>query len=140
MSDTDGSDSGAAGQTRDRTRDRVQEIADLERLADLMDSRFRVPGTDIRFGLDAVLGLVPGVGDGLVSLPGVYIIVRAHRMGAPFLLLSRMALNLTIDLVVGAIPLLGDLFDVGFRANRRNVALLRRHFSRAASPEMSSRM
>lgn len=114
-----------------RARGLTSEIDDLERLADLMDSRFRIPGTGIRFGFDAVLGLVPGIGDGLVTVPGVYILVRAHRMGAPFLLLARMALNLAIDLVVGTIPLVGDIFDIGFRANRRNVALLRRHFARA---------
>ncbi|MFX4223217.1 MAG: DUF4112 domain-containing protein [Thalassobaculum sp.] len=115
----------------ERARGPTSEIDDLERLADLMDSRFRIPGTGIRFGVDAVLGLVPGIGDGLVTVPGVYILVRAHRMGAPFLLLARMALNLAIDLVVGTIPLVGDIFDIGFRANRRNVALLRRHFARA---------
>lgn len=114
-----------------RARGPTSEIDDLERLADLMDSRFRIPGTGIRFGFDAVLGLVPGIGDGLVTVPGVYILVRAHRMGAPFLLLAKMALNLAIDLVVGTIPLVGDIFDIGFRANRRSVALLRRHFARA---------
>lgn len=114
-----------------RARGPMPEIDDLERLADLMDSRFRIPGTGIRFGFDALLGLVPGIGDGLVTVPGVYILVRAHRMGAPSLLLAGMALNLAIDLVVGSIPLVGDIFDIGFRANRRNVALLRRHFARA---------
>ncbi|MDF1793098.1 MAG: DUF4112 domain-containing protein [Thalassobaculaceae bacterium] len=108
------------------------EIGDLETLADWMDSRFRIPGTGIRFGLDALFGIVPGVGDGLLTLPGVYILVRAHRLGAPFLLLARMAGNLAIDLVVGVIPLVGDIFDIGFRANRRNVALLRAHFDKTA--------
>lgn len=109
-----------------------REIDDLETLADWMDSRFRIPGTRIRFGLDALFGLVPGVGDGLLTLPGIYILVRARRMGAPILLVAHMAVNLVVDLLVGAIPLIGDIFDIGFRANRRNVGLLREHFARTA--------
>lgn len=105
-----------------------RELDLLDGLADLMDSRFRVPGTGIRFGLDALIGLIPGIGDGLVTLPAFYILARAHRLGAPKTLLVRMAANVGIDFLIGAIPLIGDLLDVGYRANRRNVALLREHF------------
>lgn len=105
-----------------------RELDTLDGLADLMDSRFRLPGTGIRFGLDALVGLIPGIGDGLVTLPAFYILARAHRLGAPKTLLFRMAVNVGIDFLIGAIPLIGDLMDVGFRANRRNVALLREHF------------
>ncbi|WPZ32401.1 DUF4112 domain-containing protein [Thalassobaculum sp. OXR-137] len=112
--------------------DLARELDRLDGLADLMDSRFRLPGTNIRFGLDAIVGLLPGIGDGLVTLPAFYILARAHRMGVPKSLLVRMAINVGIDFAIGAVPLIGDLIDVGFRANRRNVALLRDHFAKAA--------
>lgn len=100
----------------------------LDRLAHGMDSRFRVPGTSIRFGWDPLLGLVPGLGDVAALAPAAYIWLEGHRMGAPLPVKARMAVNIGIDLVVGAVPVIGDLFDVGFKANRRNVALLRDHF------------
>jgi hypothetical protein len=117
-----------------RTRpipDLRRDLDALDGLADLMDSRFRVPGTSIRFGLDGLVGLIPGIGDGLVTLPAFYILARAHRLGAPTSLLVRMAANVGIDFLIGSIPLIGDLLDVGYKANRRNVALLREHFVRA---------
>ena len=103
-------------------------IARLERLAHNMDSRYRVPGTRIRFGWDSIIGLVPGVGDVATLGPAGYILLEAHRMGAPTGLKLRMAANSGIDWVVGSIPIVGDLLDVGLKANRRNVALLRDHF------------
>ncbi len=102
-------------------------IRDVELLADWLDSRFRVPGTTIRFGLDSLLGLVPGVGDAATTLPALYILLRAHRLGVPKKMLARMGWNVLLDLALGAIPVVGDLFDVGFKSNRRNVALLRQH-------------
>lgn len=107
-----------------------RELDRLDRLADLMDSRFGVAGTNIRFGLDALLGLIPGIGDGLVVLPAAYILARAHRLGVPASLLVRMGANVAIDFAIGLIPLIGDLLDVGYRANRRNVALLRDYFTK----------
>ena len=104
-----------------------REIDHLDRLAQRMDSLFRLPGTRIRIGLDSLLGLIPGVGDVAALMPAGYIILRAHRMGASRPVLARMAVNTGIDTVVGSIPLIGDIFDVGYKANRRNVALLRRH-------------
>lgn len=101
------------------------ELARLERLARLMDARFAIPGTRIRFGLDALIGLAPGVGDAVALVPGAWILVRAHALGARRRTLARMAGNLAIDWFAGSIPLVGDIFDVGFRANIRNVALLR---------------
>lgn len=103
------------------------EIRKLERFAHWLDDRFRVPGTNIRFGLDSLIGLVPGVGDSATAVSAAYLVLRAHRLGAPTHLLGRMAGNILIDMVVGAIPLLGDIFDVGFKANRRNIELLKRH-------------
>lgn len=104
-----------------------EEVARLENMADWLDSRFRIPGTNVRFGLDAILGLVPGLGDGVVALPSAYLIMSAQRLGASKWLVARMAANVGIDMVLGAVPLVGDLFDIGFKANRRNIALLRRH-------------
>jgi len=97
-----------------------------------MDELFAVPGTRLRFGLDALLGLLPGVGDTAAAMASVYILSAAHRHGVPRVTLARMALNVAIDALVGAIPLAGDAFDVYFKANRRNVELLRRHI--AAGP------
>ena len=106
------------------------ELLQLERFADWMDSRFRVPGTELRFGLDGLLGLVPGVGDSVTALPAAYVILRARAIGAPPHLQARMVGNVLMDLLIGALPLVGDLFDFGFKANRRNVGLLREHFGR----------
>jgi hypothetical protein len=101
----------------------------LERLATLLDSAFVIPGTGIRFGADPLLGLVPGAGD-LVALGlSGYMLLEAHRLEAPASLLTRMAANIALDAAVGSIPLLGDLFDVAFKANRRNMRLLREHFA-----------
>lgn len=100
----------------------------LEQVADLLDSRFRIPGTRFRFGFDSLLGLVPGIGDAATAIPAIYILLRARGMRAPWPLMARMGVNVAADLAVGSVPVLGDLFDIGFKANRRNVALLRRHF------------
>jgi hypothetical protein len=104
----------------------------LDRLDDLarnMDSRFRVPGTNIRFGWDAVLGLVPGIGDIATLGPAGYIWLEGHRMGVSNGVKGRMAVNIALDWAVGSVPLVGDILDVGLKANRRNVALLRDHLA-----------
>lgn len=108
------------------------ELRNLERFADWMDSRFRVPGTELRFGLDGLLGLVPGIGDSVTALPAAYLIMRARAIGAPPHLQARMVGNVLMDLLIGAVPVVGDLFDFGFKANRRNVRLLREHFGSPA--------
>jgi len=123
----------AGASATDVTINREREIERLENLAHWLDSRFRIPGTDIRFGLDAVAGLLPGIGDGGTALLSFYIVHQARRIGAPLPLRIRMTGNIVLDLLTGAIPLVGDLFDLGFKANRRNVALLREHFSDQAS-------
>lgn len=99
---------------------------DLEFLASLLDDRFSIPGTNIRFGVDALIGLIPGVGDAVSGMLSSYLIWRAHQLGASKLTLFRMAGNMAVDTVFGAIPLFGDIMDVKFRANRRNLELLRR--------------
>lgn len=105
---------------------------DLERLAHWLDSVFEIPGIGVRFGIDALLGLVPGVGDTASALASVYILQTASRYGIPRITIARMTLNIGLDLLVGAIPFIGDLFDIYWKANRKNVELLRRHF--AATP------
>ncbi len=110
--------------------DSNQELADLERLAALLDAQFGIPGTRFRVGLDGLLGLVPGIGDGAGALLSLYIVLKARSMGAPTGLVLRMLTNVAIDSALGAIPLAGDLFDFFYKANRRNVGLLKRHFER----------
>ena len=95
----------------------------------MLDSRFRVPGTKIRFGWDSLLGLIPGVGDVATLAPSAYLIYRGHKLGARKRTIARMATNTGLDFVVGAIPVLGDLFDLAFKANNRNVALLKSEMS-----------
>jgi hypothetical protein len=108
--------------------------ADLAFLASLMDDRFSIPGTNIRFGLDSVVGLIPGIGDAVGGVVSSYIIWRAQRMGASNLTLIRMTGNMLFDSAIGLIPVLGDLFDWKFRANRRNLEILRRHRSQVPLP------
>ena len=116
-----------------------ESVARLEALGRLMDGAFVLPGTNIRLGLDAIIGLVPVAGDVISGLVSSYLIWEARRLGAPRWLIGRMMVNTFLDTTIGAIPLVGDAFDVMFRANMKNMALLRRHmekrgFTRAADP------
>ncbi|MEA2993038.1 MAG: hypothetical protein QOD40_1958 [Alphaproteobacteria bacterium] len=113
-----------------RPRSRAERIARLDALAALLDTAFIIPGTDIRFGFDALVGLVPVVGDALTTAVSLWIVNEARALGAPGHLIARMLANVAIDGVVGAVPLLGDAFDVMWKSNRRNMLLLRRHLER----------
>jgi hypothetical protein len=93
-------------------------------LARILDSAFQVPGTNFRVGLDPILGLIPGVGDLLGGGFSAYILWLGARAGAPVPVLARMFVNVLVEMLVGTIPLLGDLFDAGWKANQRNVDLL----------------
>jgi hypothetical protein len=96
-------------------------------LARLMDDAFRIPGTDRKIGLDSILGfLLPGFGDALAAGSGVLLIVLAFALRVPGVVIARMAFNVAIDAALGAIPLIGDLFDAAFKSNRMNVALIER--------------
>jgi hypothetical protein len=112
-----------------RPQSRAERIARLDALANLLDTAFVFPGTNVRFGFDALIGLVPGIGDAFTTLISLYIVREARGLGAPRHLIARMLVNVALDGVVGAVPLLGDAFDVMWRANRRNMALLRRHLA-----------
>lgn len=107
-----------------------EAYARLDGLAKVMDSVIKIPGTEVRIGFDALLGLLPGIGDAVSAAIGSYIIWEAKRLGVSKLTLARMAGNTAIDTVLGAIPLIGDIFDVAFRANMKNVALLRAHLEK----------
>lgn len=110
---------------------------ELELLAKWTDTVFVIPGLNIRFGLDAILGLIPGVGDIATSLASLYILSAANRYNVPRITLARMATNILLDTLIGAIPLVGDLFDAFWKSNARNVELLRRHAAAAPGTEKS---
>ncbi len=96
----------------------------LDLLSHLLDDFIRIPGTPIRFGLDGIVGFIPGIGDIVGGLASSIIILAAWMRGTPRVTVARMVLNVAIETVVGAVPLVGNLFDIGWRANRRNYALL----------------
>ena len=107
-----------------------QSVTRLEGLARLMDGAFVLPGTNIRVGLDVIIGMVPVAGDVVSGVISSYMIWEARQLGAPKWLIARMMANTLLDTTVGAIPILGDAFDVMFRANMKNMALLRRHMEK----------
>jgi hypothetical protein len=100
----------------------------MESLAKLMDSQFSIPGTNIRFGLDALIGLIPGAGDIAGFLVSACMVLVLVGNGASGNVLARMVFNIAIDALVGSIPVVGDLFDFAFKANQKNLALMRAHF------------
>ena len=107
-------------------------------MARALDSAVRVPGTNIRFGLDALLGLVPGLGDVAGAAMGSYLVMLGSRLGAPKPVLARMVLNVALDTLAGVVPVAGDLFDVAWKANSRNMALLERYIAQPAATKKSS--
>jgi hypothetical protein len=107
-----------------------QSLARLEALARLMDGAFTLPGTNIRIGLDGVIGLLPVAGDLISGIVSSYLIWEARQLGASRWVIGRMMANTAVDTLIGAVPVVGDAFDVLFRANMKNMALLRRHLER----------
>ena len=105
------------------------EIRMVEGIARWMDTRFRLPGTNFRFGLDGILGLIPGVGDLSTFVISGYLVLLMARNGASGYVLSRMLLNIVIDAALGAIPLVGDLFDFVHKANVKNLKLMRQYYT-----------
>jgi len=115
----------AFGSMTKEERKKVEIEEGLENLSRYLDGLFRVPGTGWRFGLDAVIGLIPNIGDTLTMLPAFYILFAGVRYGVPKITLLRMALNLGIDYVVGMIPFVGDAFDFVWKSNKQNMNLIR---------------
>ena len=107
--------------------DRAAIIGEFDRVARLLDSQWRIPGTGMRFGLDPLVGLVPGLGDVATGLVSAYIVLLAARLKLPAPVMARMAGNIALDVIVGSVPILGSVFDLFYKANRRNFDLLRRH-------------
>jgi hypothetical protein len=105
---------------------RIFRDENLDMLAHVLDDCFRIPGTTIRFGIDGIIGLIPGLGDVLAGLASFILIIAAWARGIAYVTLVRMLVNLGIGVLVGAIPLFGDIFDIAWKANRRNYALLSR--------------
>lgn len=129
-------DSMAASSATQRQSDQTRTR--LSKLAWLLDNSIRLPG-GLRLGLDSIVGLLPGVGDFATAVISFYIIAKAAFMRAPASILARMGLNVLLDLGVGIIPLLGDIFDVAFRANARNIRLLEAHIDDPAGTRTESR-
>jgi len=114
--------------------DTAQRLEALRKLQQLLDQAFRVPGTSLRFGWDPIIGLIPWAGDALTAILSCAIIVQAHHMRVPKVVQLRMLFNVAIDLIVGAIPLFGDVADVFWKSNTMNFALLERHAARPQPP------
>ena len=114
-------------------------VARARGLARLLDDLIRVPGTNIGIGLDPIIGLIPGVGDVLGGVMSSYILLVAAQEGAPTSVLVRMLGNIALDSLVGIVPVLGDLFDLGVKSNRRNVDLLERYLATPSETRAASR-
>jgi hypothetical protein len=104
--------------------EKVKQLARLQSFARIMDTAWGIPFTKMRFGMDSVLGLVPGAGDALTLGMSLYSILLARKLGAPNALLLRMTLNAGVDFGIGSVPVVGDIFDVIFKSNTRNLKLL----------------
>ena len=120
-----------------KTIDHAKQLQRLQRLARLMDTAWGIPFTRLRFGMDSVLGLVPGAGDAIGFGISAYAVILAHRMGAPPALLVKMLANAAIDAGVGSIPVAGDVFDLFFKANTRNLRLLSEFLEKSKKTQRS---
>ncbi len=109
-------------------------VKSVESLARLMDSRFSLPGTEIKLGLDTLIGFLPGIGDTIGLGISAYIISRAAQIGVPKSKLTAMGFNIFIDWLIGLVPVIGDLFDWGWKANNRNAAIMREYFESHMRP------
>ena len=111
----------------------ISKLSKLRRVSRLLDNAITIPGTKISFGLDPILGLLPGGGDTITGGIAAYIVVEAARMGVPREILYKMVTNIAIDSFAGTVPVVGDLFDVGWKANVKNIELLEKHLDVAES-------
>ncbi|MDJ0689497.1 MAG: DUF4112 domain-containing protein [Xenococcaceae cyanobacterium MO_188.B32] len=118
----------------------INKINRLRRLSHLLDNAIPIPGTGYRIGIDPILGLLPGGGDTVAGALGAYIVVEAARMGLPRQVVGQMVGNIIFDSVIGTVPVLGDLFDVGWKANVKNIALLEKHLHLTQNNRKSDRL
>lgn len=123
---------GLFGVLRATAPTRSDALRRMEMVAQLLDNAFVIPGTKRRVGIDAIIGLVPGIGDIATTLLSSYVIWEARNLGVSRLALARMTGNLAIHATIGAVPLLGDVFDAFFRVNQRNMRIVRAQFARIA--------
>src|SRR5580698_7443790 len=114
----------AGASWRERASSGAFDNEHLDMLSHLLDDWFRIPGTSIRFGLDGIVGFIPGIGDAIGGIASCIIIIAAWMRGVAYVTLARMLANWGIEVLLGAVPVLGNLFDIGWKANRRNYALL----------------
>ncbi|TLU74271.1 DUF4112 domain-containing protein [Lichenicoccus roseus] len=105
----------------------ARRLARLRRIAWVMDGAFRLPGSRFRFGLNSIIGLPPGVGDAALAAVSLYIVYEARKLGVPGPAIARMLGNIAIEAAAGSIPIAGDLFDVAFKANLRNMDIIDQH-------------
>src|SRR3954447_16671612 len=117
---------------------RTPQVERLKLLTRLLDNAFQVPGTQFHIGLAAIVGIIPGIGDAIGAVFSAFIVFQAARLGVSRATLARMMGNVGLDTVVGEIPLLGDLFDAGWKANTKNMALLEAHLDRPATTGRAS--
>jgi len=120
--------------------DQQTHLRRLRTITRVLDEAVRIPGTRFRFGLDGLAGLIPGIGDALTAAISGYALLAATRTGAPASVIARMAGNILLDTIVGAVPVLGDLFDFVFKANRRNLRLLEQYTAAPARTRTGSRV
>ena len=126
----------AAPRTGVTAAHRAKTLKRLGRLARTMDTAIKIPFLKTRLGADALLGLIPGAGDLVGMAVSAYVLAEAWRLGAPSRLLVRMAGNIAVDTGLGAVPVLGDIFDVYFKSNTRNLALLMEHLGEEVKPHL----
>lgn len=112
----------------DKATTQNASMKQIARLTKLMDKQFSIPGTNFRFGLDGLLGLIPGVGDVSTFAVSCYLLTLMAKNGASGYVMARMILNVLIDAIIGSIPFIGDIFDFAFKANSRNMRLMQEHF------------
>lgn len=127
-------------QVRTHASPEQPSVDGLERLAWWLDSAIVIPGTRFRVGLDALIGLIPGIGDLVGAALSAYIVAAAARRGLPNSVLLRMALNVGLEALIGVVPIIGDLFDAVWKANQRNVALLRQYATVPRRAQAQSRL
>lgn len=114
--------------------DRQNRLDRLDRIASRLDTRFRIPVIGVRFGWDSVIGLIPGLGDLVTAVPGIFMIYEGAQIGVRRRVLARMGLNTALDFFIGGVPVVGDVFDLFFKSHKRNMALIRAEVARPGGP------